>query len=505
MSGREKPQGAKPAKALRPALWWRSVTAAARKPKWRHGGFGAALVGGCLAACVLLTVAVQSLENTYGWRLDFSFNGYTTTSEETRMVADALTADVELYLLYQNGELDSQLMEVLERYRLLSDRIRVLPTDIAQNPGLLKTFQSGVTATLDADSVVVHCAETGRYKVLGYDDFVTQGYNVEEGTFAIAGLAYEKKLTEALLYVTQTDVPVVGILQGHGELTETTLANFTDFLQSNNYDHRAVNLLSGDSLADVDLLLIAGPQKDFSQDELSAIAGFAQEGGSLFVTRDYTDPADLPNYLSLLRNYGVTPIPGVVVAGEADQGSYYGERIYLLPYFTQMEMTQPLISGNMDVLLLAGACAFETPTASDSALSAATVLTTGPNAYVRDPDDGNGTIDYQEGDRKGELTLAILAGRMHPNGNVSRMFAIGNSTVFTDEYMYQRTFNQEFILQVMGELLPQKTVSLDIMTKSAFHPGLTAGSQSAGIALLVALPLLILLAGVLVLAQRRNR
>ena len=43
------------------------------------------------------------------------------------------------------------------------------------------------------------------------------------------------------------------------------------------------------------------------------------------------------------------------------------------------------------------------------------------------------------------------------------------------------------------------------MAKSAFHPGLTAGSQTAGIALLVALPLMILLAGVLVLAPRRNR
>jgi hypothetical protein len=328
---------------------------------------------------------------------------------------------------------------------------------------------------------------------------------VEKGTFEIAGLAYEKSLTEALLYVTQAQVPVVGLLQGHGELTPDMFQNLTDFLTRNNYDTRTVDMLAGDTLDGVDLLMILSPQKDMDTAELENIKAFAQAGGSLFVTRDYTDPIALPGYTSLLKNYGVAPIEGVVVAGEADTGSYYGERIYLLPYFAQLEMTQPLISGKLDVLLLAGACAFETPAQTDSALSAATVLKTGPNAYVRGPGADGGTIDYQPGDRTGELTLAILAGRMHAGGAVSRMFAIGNSTVFTDEYMYQRTFNEEFLLQVMGELLPQKTVSLDIMAKSAFHPGLRAGSQTTGLALLLATPLTIFLAAALVLTPRRNR
>ena len=94
---------------------------------------------------------------------------------------------------------------------------------------------------------------------------------------------------------------------------------------------------------------------------------------------------------------------------------------------------------------------------------------------------------------------------MHTDGNISRMFAIGNSTVFTDEYIYQRTFNQEFILQLLYELLPQKNISLDIMAKSALHPGLTVQSPGPAIALLALLPVLILLLGLFVLIPRRNR
>ncbi len=476
-----------------------------KQPKWRHGRLSALILSGFLAVCVLVNVGVQALETEYGWRKDFSFNGYASTGAETQKVADRLTQPIDLYLLYQGSEMDSQLMELLSRYRALSPLIHVFPTDIAKNPGILTRFKGDLDTALEADTVIVSCEATGRYKVLSYDDFVTQGYNIDEGTFEVAGLAYEKHLTEALLYVTQEDIPTVGILQGHGELTEAELKNLTDFLTSNNYDSKGVHLLGGNSLEAVDLLLIADPQKDFSDGEIQAIDAFAKAGGSLFVMRDYTDPINLPNYFSLLRNYGVIPLPGVAVAGEKDEGSYYGERIYLLPYMCQLDMTLPLLAGKLDILLLAGACAFEDPPVPDSSLSVATVLKTGKTAYLRDPSDGNSSIEKQPGDRTGELSLALYAHRTHATGNVSRLFAIGNSTLFTDEYIYQRTFNEEFILQVMGQLLPQKTVSLDIMATSAFHPGLKAGSQTLGIGLIASVPLLILAAALCVLLPRRNR
>ena len=299
-------------------------------------------------------------------------------------------------------------------------------------------------------------------------------------------------------------MPVIGISQGHGELSTTELATLINFLQDNSYDIQTVDLLSGDTLDGVDLLLIADPYKDFTTGEIETLKAFAEAGGSFFVIRDYTDPLDLQNYQALLRSYGVVPLPGIVVASEEETDSYYGEQIYLIPYFTSMDMTLPLIASDMDVLLLVGACAFETPDDTDASLSAVTVLYSGENAYLRDPSTGDGSIAYQDGDLVGEMTLAILAARMHSDGSISRMFAIGNSTVFTDEYIYQRTFNQQFIIQLMGELLPQKTISLDIIAKTALHPGLTVGSTAPAIALLAALPVLIFLLALFVLLPRRS-
>ena len=252
----------------------------------------------------------------------------------------------------------------------------------------------------------------------------------------------------------------------------------------------------------VALLLIASPQKDFSDAELEKINEFAKEGGSLFITRDYTDPLDsMPNYLSLLRSYGVTPLSGIV----ADPGAYHENPLAIVPYMEELDMTQSLISGGMDVLLMPAACAFETPGEPDHSLTTGTVLKTSEQAYLRDLSGGIDSVEQQPGDRSGELSVALYAHRMHANGNISRLFIAGSSGMFTEEYVYQRTYVQQFVLMLMGQLFTDKIVTLDIMASAAVRPALTVGSQTVGTALIIAVPLLVLTAGLCVLLPRRNR
>ena len=476
-----------------------------RQPKWRHGRRSALLMAAFLALFVLANAAVTGLENLYGWRKDLSYNSYATTGEETQKALERVQDDVELYLLYQNGDEDEQVLQVLNRYKVLSEHISVIPTDIARNPAILSRFSGDETTSVSADSVIVSCPATGRYKVLNYQNFFTTGYNIEAGEFQIEGLSYEKNLTEAIVYVTREEIPTVGFLQGHGELTLENLTNFTDFLTSNNIDSRSVNLRTGDVLDGIDCLFIVGLQKDLTDDEAQTLLTYTQSGGNVFIVRDYTDPIEgVPNYLAFLRSYGVTPLAGVAVAGEEDTDTYYGEPLYIIPKVCELDMTAALLSSGYDVLLMPAASAFEDPGEPDSSLTVATVLKTGPHGYLRSLTDGRNTLEKQEGDREGELSLALYAHRVHANGNVSRLFALGNSAMLADEYIYQSTFNDQFLTAVLKELVPTGEISLDIMAASAFRPSLTVGSQTMGVALLVALPLLILLAAAFFLLPRRQ-
>ena len=182
---------------------------------------------------------------------------------------------------------------------------------------------------------------------------------------------------------------------------------------------------------------------------------------------DYTDPLDsMPNYLSLLRSYGVTPLSGIVV----DPGAYHENPLAIVPYMEELDMTQSLISSGMDVLLMPAACAFETPGEPDHSLTTGTVLKTSDQSYLRDLSDGIDSVDQQPGDRSGELSVALYAHRMHANGNISRLFIAGSSGLFTEEYVYQRTYVQQFIIMLMGQLLSDKIVTLDIMASAAVRP-----------------------------------
>ena len=121
-----------------------SISRRFHEPRWRHGKLGALLTACFLIVCILLNIGVKALEDEYGWKRDLSFNGYATTGEETQKALDRLQHDVEVYLLYQSGEVDSYVLNLLERYAVLSDRIAVLPTDIARNPGISQEALSEV-------------------------------------------------------------------------------------------------------------------------------------------------------------------------------------------------------------------------------------------------------------------------------------------------------------------------------------------------------------------------
>ncbi len=458
-----------------------------------------------IIACIVLNVAVSEMEMEYNWRTDLSFNQYATTGEETAQMISELTLEVKIYLLYTDNDEDIQLLEVLYHYEGLSDLITVYPTDIAQNPGILTRFADGDTE-IGTDTVVVNCVATGRYRVLNYNDFFAQSYDVDNGTFVVDGLAYEKKITEAIAYTVQEEVPVIGFLQGHGELSESQMSAFIEFLESNHYDTAQINLLMGDSLDTVDMIVIAGLQKDLAQEEVEMIDAFCQEGGSMIVMRDYGDAYDsVPTYLAMLRSFGIRPLEGIVVADENDTQSYYQEPIYLMPYMTELDMTLSLIASGMDVLLLTSSSAFEDPDEPTSEMTTSAVLVSGDNSYLRNVFDGESTIDQQPTDPVGTFNLALYTHRMHSNGNISRVFAIGNSSIFTDSYIYERTFNQEFFVSLLNEFLPQKTLSLDIVASDAFRPALQVGSLTAGITILVSIPVLVLLLSLFVLIPRKNR
>lgn len=473
--------------------------------KLRCGGFSALLTALALVFAVLLGALADTAETRYALTLDCSFNAATTQGETTRAVLAQLERDVHIYALVSETEgKNATLFSLLERYAAASPHVTYSQESAVRNPVLLSQFSDALGENdVTGDCLIVSCPETGRARVLNESNYYVYSYNSDTGYFDQAGYTYEKSVTEAILYVSQDELPVVQILTGHGELSAEDAAVLEETLVNANYLVKRVSLQAGDTLDPESPLMILSPRLDFSDGELDSLMAFAKAGGDFFFGMQYSDSLTLENYNALLRAYGVTPYPGLVIAKEEDADSYYDAPVYLMPYMQETNATLPLISAGKNILLLAGARAFHTDLEHDGNVTLLPVLATG-EAYIRNYQDEASLSEQQPGDEEGRFAVALWADKMYEDGTVSHAFVIGNLTLFLDYWTLNNTDSQAFLLQIVRSLQGKFPVSLDILPKNALRAGLSLGNITPAVVVTALLPLLVALGAALVLLPRKN-
>lgn len=477
-----------------------------RDPRFRYGSLSTALLCVGLALLIALNGLFTALEKKHGWRVDYSFNAITTHSETTETVLADLTLPVHIYALYERGNEDLLLFELLDRYAAASDLVTWEQSALSLNPTFVTRF-AGSTAdnAVTSDSLVVFCPETERFRVLNAADFITLSIDYDAGAWAYDKITYESAITSAITYVTQDVIPVVYMVQGHDELDANTAAVLTDFLRGNHYDVRFAALQEVSPTPD-DLLVFLAPVRDLTTSELAIVTEHAAKGGSILFACDYSDPiASMPNYQALLRSYGFLPMEGLVVAAKEDKSGYFeGNRTILLPQMQPATATFDLMLNGTTTLIMSTARAFATPENTDNSLTVTPLLLSGEGSYLRSLNDGT-SLTKQEGDPEGPFALALEAHRFSETGDVSRAVILGSTGTLTSEYYYAMSHGQEFIIRVMEYLVDSAASNLHIMARAAVRPGLSADALTLGAALLVLLPLSVLAAALFILYPRRYR
>ncbi len=453
-----------------------------------------------------LCAGVDVLEKKNGWRRDYSFNAIATQSPETVQILSDLSRPVHIWALFRKGDEDAPLLELLDRYTAASSYISWEQVDPSLNPALISRFSTDMLIPSE-NSLIVFCEETGRFRVLGPEDFVSLSMDSETGNYTWAGWTYERSITGAIRAVSLDRVPRVVILQGHGELDGETTESFASLLSDNQYDVSFLTLSSGEQLDPSDLIVFFSPLRDLSESEFTILSDFAAHGGSFLFTCDYADPLkDMPRYTSLLRLYGFVPREGIVVADPAASETYYnGMTIYLLPEMCSTDITLDLLASGANTLLLPGTRAFEAPQEGDRNLTTAVVLQSGEGAYLKDLDSQSISLAREENDPAGPFSLALEARRITAEGYLSRAFILGCSAAFTEPQIWSMTDTREFIVRVMEFLLSLDASDLNILARDALRPGLSPNSTSLGSVLVAVLPSLVILAALLILIPRRRK
>jgi ABC-type uncharacterized transport system involved in gliding motility auxiliary subunit len=139
----------------------------------------------------------------------------------------------------------------------------------------------------------------------------------------VAG-ATESEILKGMLRLLNPGNNMVYFLTGHGERDiqqagETSMTRAKSTLESKNYTVKALNLLVENKIPDdATLIVIAGPAKPVSQDEVNLLKDYLGKGGSLIVMEDPTaltqfgDQSD-PLADMLSKDWGITYNNDVVI------------------------------------------------------------------------------------------------------------------------------------------------------------------------------------------------
>ncbi len=469
--------------------------------------FSILILAALSAGLAALNIGADQLEKKNGWRADFSFNSIATHSEVTKDTLEHLEHPVHMYALFRKGDEDAPLIELLDRYAAESSLVTWEQLDPSLNPSLLSRFSTD-TETPGENSLIVSCEETGRWRTLGPEDYVSVSMDAETGEYSYSGWTYERSITNAISWVTRASVPKVVIVQGHGELDGETVKHFEGLLTANRFEVIYADTADPEYTPDPeDLLVFFSPQKDLNEEETEKVKEFAGHGGSFLFTCDYSDPVEkMPGYAALLRTYGFIPLNGIVMADRETPAAYYnGNRMFLIPEVCSTDLTMDLLGSGADRLLLPGCRGFEEPEETDRNLITAALLRSGAASYLKTVTSSSTSLEKSSGDAEGPFALAMQARRVTENGYLSRACIIGCSGALVNEQVFAMTDIQPFIVRMAEFLLDLEASDLEIMAKEAIRPALGTGSIGPGAVLLASLPAGVLLAALLVLLRRRSR
>ena len=472
-----------------------------RTGKLKYGSVSALMLAMVLIALIALNAGIYALEKNKGWWIDLSFNGILSQSADTKAVIESLDKPVEIYALFRKASEREwpELQELLDKYAAASDRITWKQVDPMVDQLLVNRFSTDNAVPVEGN-LIVWCEQTNRFRIVGGEDFIGQGFDIETGELVYENLTFESSITSAIAYVVKDRVAKAVIMQGHDEYKLEFLTDFQNLLEANQFEVVYQDLKEeGYTPNPEDLLIFFDPLKDLTETELKTLTEFAGKGGSFLFACDTDVSMDnMPRYMTLLRSYGFEPLEGFAEASQVDRNSYYESQNYLVPEMCSTDITMDLVGTDRDFLILPGTRAFAEPEEGDRNLVISVVLRAAGTAVIRT----DTTVTAPDGTEG--FPLALQARRVTNEGYVSRAFIIGSGYTLTDKGLYSITRSQELTVNVMDFLMQQGVTGLNIAPKDAARPGLKTESLNLGSILLIALPLSVLFAALLILGPRKN-
>lgn len=438
-----------------------------------------------------LLIVINILLTRFNYRYDTTAAKQFSLAEQTRKVLKNLNKDVKVYAFFKAGE-DQMAKELLAEYANYSQRFVYEITDPDKKPGLAKKYNIRAYGTL-----VLQCE--------GKDERLEK--TEEEG------------LTNALIKITREGEKKIYFTTGHGEkdidnTEKSGYSSIKEAIVAQNYKTEKILLAGQDSIpADCAALLICGPKSDLFGKEQTMLTNYLNRGGQVLFL---VDPEAGSSYADFLSSWGFK-LGNDIVIDASGIGQLFGAGP-TIPVVSQYE--KHVITEDFGVMTFyPEARSVSRSSSVPSEITFTEIAKTNPRSWGETSSLAAGKIGFDQGkDLEGPVTVFAIAEKsissvpvkanplgLENSSLKARLAVFGDSDFCTNGY-FKVQGNGDLMLNTINWLAEEEDL-ISIRARDPEDRRLNLTQQQSRILLylsVIALPLLILGAGVMVYRNRKK-
>lgn len=429
-------------------------------------------------------VLVNWLSNRYNKTYDTTSNKRFTLSQETQKLVKGLKNDATITYIDKGSGFD-QAKGMLDRYKNLSSKVHVQYIDYQKQPTVARAYGLRFPGTA----------------------YVEIGQRREE-----AKSLTEEGITGAFIKDLKGVRKVCFVSGSHEHPLDDTDANglsqFKTLLERDNYQPQAVTLIDKTDVPnDCTVLVIAGPQADYTANEVSAVKKYVESGGrAMFLLDPPLDfqrehIAENSGLTDLLASWGVTEDKDLVLEqNPMGQLFGFGEEIPLVSNYESHPIVSDLknsftgfpIARSLQVKNAGKATVEKLFSTTDRAIA-----TTRLNTNEVNPSDPN--------NKKGPFVLGAAGSYNTGKPSDPGRFVVIGSSGFLTNSMVGFQANRDLALNSINWLSSDEDL-ISIRPKEAEDRRLNVNQRQMNVFfyfVLIAIPLLIIVSGISIFLKRR--
>lgn len=464
------------------------------------GAFSAGMIVVMCAICVVVNLVLTALPAKYT-SIDCSATKLYSLTGDTKDRVSKLDEDITIYVLNSKKSKDAKIDETINRYKDLSSHIKVKYVDPATS---LKFYQDYTDTTPTTNSLIIE--SKNRSKVIDYNDIYeydsSSYYYGYQSQSSITGYDAEGQITSAIEYVTMDadELPVIYQITGHNE-TEIG-SNFQSVVSKANANLKSLELFNEEKVPeDATAIIINSPTVDFNEEDAQKVIDYLNGGGKAMIIGCYAYNDELTNFNKILAAYNVSFKTGVVA--ENDSSKYYQNPLYLLPTVETTDYTSDATDG---YVFLAGSCAINYPEDTDD-VTYTKLLSTSDSAVLKKDWKNITTSKAEDADENGPFTTGLA---VNDSSTGASIVVFGTPYVVDDSYDNAVSGNnadmfKDVITSMTGNVelassvIPVKDYTLSNITINTLQAVVT------GLIIMIAVPILLIIIGIVVWAMRRKK